>query len=381
MTELFIAYRHIRERKFQTIISIIAVSLSLIVFIVSMTISNGLKENMINSLLTLSPHISVSYTPKEEGDYKKVIEKMNEIGVKTTVANLYVQGFIKANNKSYMPIIRATQINKLDVNLIDKKEYKGLDYAYIGKELAQIMNLKIGDNFNVLSLNGREISVKISGIFKTGYLAYDSNLVLIPLELGQILEESGDNINSLDIRVHKPSDIKSLNELKNRINSINNDIQAKTWADENENLLAAVHFEEFILILILSMLFLISSFVVMIILNILVREKTSDIGILKACGYTRSKILRIFISEGLILGISGIIISVILSPIVLKVIQIVSQKYLVQTYYISKLPIKMNLIENIVIYSVSFVLILLSSYLPAKKAAKLDVTEAIKFNL
>lgn len=121
MTELFIAYRHIRERKFQTIISIIAVSLSLIVFIVSMTISNGLKENMINSLLTLSPHISVSYTPKEEGDYKKVIEKMNEIGVKTTVANLYVQGFIKANNKSYMPIIRATQINKLDVNLIDKK--------------------------------------------------------------------------------------------------------------------------------------------------------------------------------------------------------------------------------------------------------------------
>lgn len=381
MTELFIAYRHIRERKFQTIISIIAVSLSLIVFIVSMTISNGLKENMINSLLTLSPHISVSYTPKEEGDYKKVIEKMNEIGVKTTVANLYVQGFIKANNKSYMPIIRATQINKLDVNLIDKKEYKGLDYAYIGKELAQIMNLKIADNFNVLSLNGREISVKISGIFKTGYLAYDSNLVLIPLELGQILEESGDNINSLDIRVHKPSDIKSLNELKNRINSINNDIQAKTWADENENLLAAVHFEEFILILILSMLFLISSFVVMIILNILVREKTSDIGILKACGYTRSKILRIFISEGLILGISGIIISIILSPIVLKVIQIVSQKYLVQTYYISKLPIKMNLIENIVIYSVSFVLILLSSYLPAKKAAKLDVTEAIKFNL
>lgn len=381
MTELFIAYRHIRERKFQTIISIIAVSLSLIVFIVSMTISNGLKENMINSLLTLSPHISVSYTPKEEGDYKKVIEKMNEIGVKTTVANLYVQGFIKANNKSYMPIIRSTQINKLDVNLIDKKEYKGLDYAYIGKELAQIMNLKIGDNFNVLSLNGREISVKISGIFKTGYLAYDSNLVLIPLELGQILEESGDNINSLDIRVHKPSDIKSLNELKNRINSINNDIQAKTWADENENLLAAVHFEEFILILILSMLFLISSFVVMIILNILVREKTSDIGILKACGYTRSKILRIFISEGLILGISGIIISIILSPIVLKVIQIVSQKYLVQTYYISKLPIKMNLIENIVIYSVSFVLILLSSYLPAKKAAKLDVTEAIKFNL
>lgn len=381
MTELFIAYRHIKERKFQTIISIIAVSLSLIVFIVSLTISNGLKENMINSLLTLSPHISVSYTPKEEGDYKKIIEKIHGVGVKTTVANLYVQGFIKANSKSYMPIIRSTQINKLDVNLLEKKTNDELAYAYIGKELAQIMNLKIGDSFNIISLNGREINVKINGIFKTGYLAYDSNLVLIPLELGQILEQSGDNINSLDVRVHKASDIKALNELKNKINSIDSDISAKTWADENENLLAAVHFEEFILILILSMLFLISSFVVMIILNILVREKTSDIGILKACGYTKTKILNIFISEGIILGISGILVSIILSPLVLKVIQILSQKYLVQTYYISKLPIKMNLFENILIYVISFIIILLSSYFPAKKAAKLDITEAIKFNL
>ena len=75
MIELFIAYRHIKERKFQTFISIISVALSLIVFIVSLTISNGLKENMINSLLTLSPHISIKYTPKVEGDYKQIIKK------------------------------------------------------------------------------------------------------------------------------------------------------------------------------------------------------------------------------------------------------------------------------------------------------------------
>ena len=265
MIELFIAYRHIKERKFQTFISIISVALSLIVFIVSLTISNGLKENMINSLLTLSPHISIKYTPKVEGDYKQIIKKVKEHGAKTTVSNVYVQGFVKYNDNNYMPIIRATEIDKLNLNLVKKNKVSGIDYAYIGQEMAKDMHIKLGDDISVASLNGREIRVKVQGFFKTGFLAYDSNLVIMPLEVGQILEETGDNINSLDVRVEHPGDIKSLNELKQKINSIDDDIQATTWADENENLLAAVHFEEFILILILSMLFLISSFIVSII--------------------------------------------------------------------------------------------------------------------
>lgn len=381
MIELFIAYRHIKERKFQTFISIISVALSLIVFIVSLTISNGLKENMINSLLTLSPHISIKYTPKVEGDYKQIIKKVKEHGAKTTVSNVYVQGFVKYNDNNYMPIIRATEIEKLNLNLVKKNKVSGIDYAYIGQEMAKDMHIKIGDDISVASLNGREIRVKVQGFFKTGFLAYDSNLVIMPLEVGQILEETGDNINSLDVRVEHPGDIKSLNELKQKINSIDDDIQATTWADENENLLAAVHFEEFILILILSMLFLISSFIVSIILNILIREKTSDIGILKACGYTKGMIKRIFIIEGSMLGIGGIILSAILSPIVLRVIQIISKNYLIKTYYISNLIIKIDIKEELLIYAISFLIILLASYLPSRKAAKLDVTEAIRFNL
>ncbi|WP_308557161.1 FtsX-like permease family protein [uncultured Sneathia sp.] len=381
MIELFIAYRHIKERKFQTFISIISVALSLIVFIVSLTISNGLKENMINSLLTLSPHISIKYTPKVEGDYKQIIKKVKEHGAKTTVSNVYVQGFVKYNDNNYMPIIRATEIEKLNLNLVKKNKVSGIDYAYIGQEMAKDMHIKLGDDISVASLNGREIRVKVQGFFKTGFLAYDSNLVIMPLEVGQILEETGDNINSLDVRVEHPGDIKSLNELKQKINSINDDIQATTWADENENLLAAVHFEEFILILILSMLFLISSFIVSIILNILIREKTSDIGILKACGYTKGMIKRIFIIEGSMLGIGGIILSAILSPIVLRVIQIISKNYLIKTYYISNLIIKIDIKEELLIYAISFLIILLASYLPSRKAAKLDVTEAIRFNL
>lgn len=381
MIELFIAYRHIKERKFQTFISIISVALSLIVFIVSLTISNGLKENMINSLLTLSPHISIKYTPKVEGDYKQIIKKVKEHGAKTTVSNVYVQGFVKYNDNNYMPIIRATEIEKLNLNLVKKNKVSGIDYAYIGQEMAKDMHIKIGDDISIASLNGREIRVKVQGFFKTGFLAYDSNLVIMPLEVGQILEETGDNINSLDVRVEHPGDIKSLNELKQKINSIDDDIQATTWADENENLLAAVHFEEFILILILSMLFLISSFIVSIILNILIREKTSDIGILKACGYTKGMIKRIFIIEGSMLGIGGIILSAILSPIVLRVIQIISKNYLIKTYYISNLIIKIDIKEELLIYAISFLIILLASYLPSRKAAKLDVTEAIRFNL
>ena len=78
MIELFIAYRHIKERKFQSIVSIIGVSLALIVFFTSLSISNGLKKNTINSILSLNPHITVGFHT-DESKYEKIISDIKEI--------------------------------------------------------------------------------------------------------------------------------------------------------------------------------------------------------------------------------------------------------------------------------------------------------------
>ena len=379
--EFFIALRYIKKKKFQSIVSILAIFISLTIFITSIVISNGLKSNMINSILTINPHITV-IKDFSENEYKDIMNEIEKIGVKSTNANVYMSGFVKYKDMEIIPSIQATDIEKLDLNLVlEDKDYKGLDYVYIGEEFSKEYGIYKGDKINLVSLNGREIILTVKAVFKTGFLAYDKNLVLVPLKIGQILQDRGDNVSNISVRIDNPENIKQLNIIKNKISKIDDSMLVYTWAEENSNLLSAINLENFILILLLSMLFIISSFVVNIVLSILVREKTRDIGILRAFGYSSKSIQKIFILQGSILGIIGILLSAIFSPIVLVFIQILFKKYIQQTYYIKGLPLVFDIKLIALIYLFAIIIILLFSYIPARKAAKLEPMEAIKFNL
>ena len=384
MIELFIAYRHIKERKFQSIVSIIGVSLALIVFFTSLSISNGLKKNTINSILSLNPHITVGFHT-DESKYEKIISDIKEIdkeNIKSVIKRVPLRGFVKYKEQVQTPYIVGIDVEKLDVKIIDEiKENITEPYAIIGEKFAQNNNINIGNYINVITIEGKELRLKIKKIFKTGFLAYDQNLVMIPTNISQILLEKGDVVSTLEIKVKDPSNLKVIDNIMNNVVEISDNIYAYSWADENQNLLNAIEFEEFILLVILSMLFIIASFGVSVILNMSVREKTTDIGILKACGYRDRTILKIFILEGLILGVTGMVISAISTPIVLKIISALSSSYITKTYYISKLPISISIIEIVTIYTISLIVILLASLMPAIKASKMDAIKAIKFNL
>ena len=384
MIELFIAYRHIKERKFQSIVSIIGVSLALIVFFTSLSISNGLKKNTINSILSLNPHITVGFHT-DESKYEKIISDIKEIdkeNIKSVIKRVPLRGFVKYKEQVQTPYIVGIDVEKLDIKIIDEiKEDITEPYAIIGEKFAQNNNINIGNYINVITIEGKELRLKIKKIFKTGFLAYDQNLVMIPTNISQILLEKGDVVSTLEIKVKDPSNLKVIDNIMNNVVEISDNIYAYSWADENQNLLNAIEFEEFILLVILSMLFIIASFGVSVILNMSVREKTTDIGILKACGYRDRTILKIFILEGLILGVTGMLISAISTPIVLKIISALSSSYITKTYYISKLPISISIIEIVTIYTISLIVILLASLMPAIKASKMDAIKAIKFNL
>lgn len=384
MIELFIAYRHIKERKFQSIVSIIGVSLALIVFFTSLSISNGLKKNTINSILSLNPHITVGFHT-DESKYEKIISDIKEIdkeNIKSVIKRVPLRGFVKYKEQVQTPYIVGIDVEKLDIKIIDEiKEDITEPYAIIGEKFAQNNNINIGNYINVITIEGKELRLKIKKIFKTGFLAYDQNLVMIPTNISQILLEKGDVVSTLEIKVKDPSNLKVIDNIMNNVVEISDNIYAYSWADENQNLLNAIEFEEFILLVILSMLFIIASFGVSVILNMSVREKTTDIGILKACGYRDRTILKIFILEGLILGVTGMVISAISTPIVLKIISALSSSYITKTYYISKLPISISIIEIVTIYTISLIVILLASLMPAIKASKMDAIKAIKFNL
>lgn len=386
MVEFFIAVRHILERKFQSIFSILGVAIAVTVFIVSLTVSNGLEKNMITSLLTLSPHIQIKSTKGSFFDnYNDVIEKTKGIkDVKAVIPQINSQSIIKFDNFAKGVLAKGMEAENVK-NDLKLKIVKGnnniseLNSILIGEGLSKEMDLKVGDVLSLVSAENKELKLTVKGIFKTGFLDYDSNLVIIPLRTMQILGEQGEVATEIGIITGNPQKIEEV-EAQVYEKLQNDNFSVISWKTINHNLLNAVQFEKFVLIAILSLLLMIASFAVSVILNMIVREKIKDIGILKSIGYTNSHIRNIFTIEGLIIGVSGMILASILSPVILMILKKLFKIFMGNSYYyLEELPLYISVQELSMIYIVAFAVVFISTIYPAARAAKMKPVEALKY--
>ena len=383
MVELFIAVRHLKERKFQSIFSILGVAISVTVLMVSLTVSNGLEKNMLKSLLTLNPHIVLTKGSGEVSedymDVKKKIEGIN--GVKGVIPKYTAQAIVKTDEYAKGVLsngIPNEDLEKtIDLKMVSgKKSLPELDSAIIGEEMAyEFGGLKVGDDIKVITTENKEIRFKISGIFKTGYYEFDRNLLIIPLQTMQILQERGEVISEIDVMLDNPKDAQAV---KQKIDKLGLNYIVNTWGEQNQQLLNAVKFEKFVLVSLLLLIVIIACFAVSVILNMVVREKIRDIGILRSIGYSGKMVKKIFTIEGLIIGVLGIISTFALVPLVLFVLDKLFNKVVSNTYYLDKLPLSITLKEIGIIYLVTIIIVYLSTLYPSYRASKLNPVEALK---
>ena len=386
MVEFFIAIRHILERKFQSIFSILGVAIAVTVFIVSLTVSNGLEKNMISSLLTLSPHILIKDSKKSFFEnYEDVIEKTKGIkDVKAVIPQINSQSIIRFNNFAKGVLAKGIDAknvkNDLNLRIVEgSNDVSELESILIGEELSNELQLKVGDELSLVSAENKELKLKVKGIFKTGFLDYDSNLVIVPLKTMQIILEQGGVATEIGIITGHPQKIEEVVE-KVFEKLQKSDFKVISWKTINHNLLNAVQFERFVLIAILSLLLIIACFAVSVILNMIVREKIKDIGILKSIGYTNRHIRNVFTIEGLIIGVSGMILASIISPIILLTLKKLFKMYMGNSYYyLEELPLYISIKELSIIYVVAFAVVFISTIYPAAKAARMKPVEALKY--
>jgi len=334
----------------------------------------------------MSPHILIKkkQNPFFEG-YEETAEKLKKIkGVKAVIPQINSQSIIKF--EGYAKGVLADGISPENVkNGLKLKMVSGsdniseLDSVLIGEEMAGELRVKVGQQVSLISAENKEIKLTVRGIFKTGFLEYDSNVAVVPLRAMQILAEQGEAVTEMDIKVESPQKVEEV--LKEVITVMNQkEYTVISWKTLNHNLLKAVQFEKFVLIAILSLLLVIASFAVSVILNMIVREKIKDIGILKSIGYTNKNVRRIFTIEGLIIGVFGMVLASGLSPLVLIGLKILFKEYMKGgTYYLEELPLYISQKELLIIYGVTFVVVFLSTIFPAARAARLKPVEALKY--
>ncbi|MDP0506796.1 MAG: ABC transporter permease [Fusobacterium sp. JB019] len=385
MFEFFIAKKHIFQKKKQSLIGILGVTIGITVLIVSLGISNGLDKNMINSILSLGSHISVVDTRvrKSYNTLEKEIKRINEI--KGIVPKISSQGLLKYKNE-YGDYVSGVKIDGFDIEKADKAmdlnkrivegkiDLNKKNGIYIGKELYKDMMANIGDKLTLVSSENQEIPLIITGVFESGYYEYDMNMVIIPLKTAQYMLYLDDEVSSLEINLKNPYHAKKVsNILFEKYNLFN-----RTWGDQNRNLLSALSLEKTVMVVVFSLIILIAAFVIWVIMNMLVREKIKDIGIMRAMGISNKSVMKIFLLEGMMIGLTGIIIGIFMSLGILWILENYTLSGITSIYYISKVPVEISYKEISVIILLNLIVVFISSVFPAYKAGKLETMEALR---
>ena len=404
--ERLISFRNLRPKKkegFLKIISIfsfLGIMLGVAILIIVMSVMNGFKTDLTNKILGLNPHIVIqpnsyeidqNFISKIKKEFKEISYSKSYSGEGIIISNNNVKGvFLKGIDKSEKNIINFfenyipnVKLNKFNTNNV-----------FIGTELAFNLNLKEGDTFSLMSsafvatpLGGfpKQENFKVAGIFNTGFLEFDQNIVFLNLRDALSIFDKEDKDQNIEIYLNDP--LKA-DKYKKRIQELNQNYFIYSWADLNKSLFSALRVERNVMFIILSLIIVVAAFNIISGLTILIKNKTKEIAILKTLGLNNKSIKKTFFLTGLTIGffatISGIVLGVLFSINIEKIRIFLLAVFNLEIfpsdiYFLDKLPSEININSIFLIFFISLVISALASFLPAMKIAKMSTFRALRY--
>ena len=270
----------------------------------------------------------------------------------------------------------------------------GAGKILIGSELAYNLNLKEGESINVMSSAfvstplgnlPKQENFKVAGIFNTGFLEFDQNLIFLNIEDVLAIFEKDKKDQNIEIYLQDP--LKA-NFYKKKIQKIDQNFFIYTWSDLNKSLFSALKVERNVMFLILSLIVVVAAFNIISGLTILIKNKTKEIAILKTLGLSNNSIKKTFFLTGLSIGffatVSGIVLGVLFSINVEKIRIFLSSAFNFEIfpsdiYFLEELPSEINLYSILVIFLISIFISMVASYLPAMRISKMSTFRALRY--
>jgi len=423
--ELFISRRYLSAKRKQifvsiiTFISIFGIFLGVAALIIVLAVMNGFEEDLRTKILGIKSHIEL--TTDMTGpmkDYQKVRERIADTeGVIASTPFIYSQAMIRNGNGASGVIIRGldTQsafkvinmgkikegnieyLNKIpqELSLNNRNKSVPLNGIVIGKEMARNLGIFLYDPITIISpvsistpmgMVPRMKKFIVVGIFESGFYEYDSTLAYLSLHNCQDFLQMGDTVTGIDIKV---DDIYKADSIARKIQSkLGFPFWAQNWMQMNKNFFSALKMEKRVMFIILSLIVLVAAFNIISALIMIVMEKSKDIAILKSMGANSRSIMKIFIYQGLIIGIigtalgcvAGVTVALNVQAVSLFVEKIFHFKILPgDVYYLSELPSKVNYGDVVIIVIGTLLICFLSTIYPSLKASKSDPAEALRY--
>ena len=404
--ERLISSRNLRPKrkegflKIISIFSFVGIMLGVAILIIVMSVMNGFKTDLTNKILGLNPHIVVQ--PNSfviNNDYiSKIKKNFKEVTISKTYSG---EGIILINDKAKGIIFKGVNIQEKKIkeffenNIVsgDINKFKK-NNIFIGTELAFNLDLKEGDNINLMSsvfvatpLGSlpKQETFKIAGIFNTGFVEFDQNIIFLNIEDALSIFDKDTKDQNLEIYLNNPLDA---NIYKKKIEQINKNYFIYTWADLNKSFFSALKVERNVMFIILTLIIIVAAFNIISGLTILIKNKTKEIAILKTLGLNNSSIKKSFFLTGFTIGffasISGIILGILFSLNIEKIRLFLLTVFNLEIfpsdiYFLEKLPSEINLFSILIIFILSLIVSAIASYIPARHISKMKTFRALKY--
>lgn len=414
--ELFVALRYLRARRKQTMVSVISaisivgIAAGVMALVIALALSTGFKEDIQTKIIGATSAVNLL---RIDSTYiQDSPELLHKIGAVPRVTGnapaIFSQVFISSSVRSQGASIKGVDPNRegqvsdffariiadnpqaLAMPLLPAGEDSPppLESILIGKEMARVLGVKTGDTLKVLYPVGRmtplgmtasERTLRVAAVFESGLWDIDSNWAYVNIESARrLFSYPRDSVTVIQFRT----------ENLDSAEAIADDIRARagegfittTWIELNKPLFSALKLEKLVLFLTIGLIVFVASLNVVTTLIMMVLEKQGDIAILTAMGATSKTIQRVFMLQGMIIGLIGTVLGNVLG---MGISWILNTYRLIrlepEVYSIPYVPFHIRAWDSILVSATALLISYLATIYPSRSAAKLDPVEVLRY--
>lgn len=400
--ELIVAVRYLRAQRKQAVVSVITgvamlgVMAGVAALVIALAMNTGFRQDLQAKLLGAQPHVTL-LRPDGSGisGYRAIVDRVSDIpGVVAVEPAIHLQvlldngfrregAFLKGIDpelaRKRMPILE----NLKEGSMEGFDEFSTL----LGDELAARMGSFVGDEMQAMSAQmepsplgsrPRSLVFDVDGIFDMGLYEYDSGFALARLDRVQRLGGYGDVVTEIQIQLADADATEIVGPLA--VDAAGGDVTYTDWKRQYSNIFQALQLERLAMWIAIGLIVFVASLNIVGALVMMVMEKARDVAVLMAMGATRRQIRRIFVAQGMIIGLVGTIFGLVVGN---------TAAYLADAYEIISLaedvwsidhvPFDPQWMDSVVVAAAALAISFLATLYPSRTASSLEPVEAIRY--
>ncbi|MBU1693505.1 MAG: ABC transporter permease [Verrucomicrobia bacterium] len=401
---LYLALKYLKPKRtflsVVTVISVLGVLLGVAVLIIVLSVMSGFDEMWREKILSFNAHITVGGWEVIENEDALVARLLKIKGV--SGAAPYVQGlvFVQHNDRIQTPLVRGIDpVQERTVSRIPEHMVEGTfdvedDRVVIGRDLAGRLGVRPGDKLLVYSpqnfTSRDEIylpeELTVAGIFELGMWEFDVGFLITSLPRARDLYGLEQGVHAIQVMTVDPY---RADAVAARIEeALGPGIQVTTWMEQNQQLFAALRVEKNMMFFLLIFITVVAAFGITNTLITITVQKTHEIGLLKALGFSSGSIMRVFIWQGWIDGLIGTMAGIGTGLLALRyrndLLQLLNRRFGLELlpkelYHLSEIPAVISWTDIGLVALAVMVICTLAGVIPAWRAAQLDPVKALRY--